>query len=142
MEGICMRELKLSNPSTIHKPLGYSHVAEIANGKLVYIAGQVALDADGALVGKDDYAAQVRQVFANLSAALSSVGATFNDVVKLNYYCVDTVDSEVQLSVVRTIRDSFVNKEAPPVSTFVVVRRLARPDWLIEVEGVAFLAVD
>jgi enamine deaminase RidA (YjgF/YER057c/UK114 family) len=94
-----MRELKLSNPPTIHEPLGYSHVAEIANGKLIYIAGQVALDADGALVGK-----------------------------------------EVQLSVVRTIRDGFVNKEAPPVSTFVVVRRLARPDWLIEVEGVAFLA--
>jgi|SRR5579864_4658884 len=137
-----MRELKLSNPSTIHKPLGYSHVAEIANGRLIYVAGQVALDADGALVGKDDYAAQVRQVFANLAAALSAVGATFHDVVKLNYYCVDSVDPDVQLAAVRPIRDGFLNKEAPPVSTFVVVRRLARPDFLIEVEAVAFLAVD
>ncbi|HEV3062142.1 MAG TPA: Rid family hydrolase, partial [Vicinamibacterales bacterium] len=72
----------------------------------------------------------------------SAVRATFHDVVKLNYYCVDSVDPEVQVSVVRTIRDGFVNKDAPPVSTFVVVRRLARPDRLIEVEGVAFLAID
>src|SRR5206468_12478662 len=112
-----MRELRLSNASTIHKPVGYSHVAEIANGRLIYVAGQVALDADGALVGKDDYAVQVRQVFANVSAALSAAGATFHDVVKLNYYCVDRVDPEMQLSAVRTIRDAFVNREAPPVST-------------------------
>lgn len=123
-------------------PKGYSHVAEIANGKLIYVAGQVDVDADGALVGKDDYAAQVRQVFANLSAALSAVGATFHDVVKLNYYGVDSVDSEMQRSAVRTIRDDFVNREAPPVSTFVFVQRLVRPEWLIEVEGVAFIAVD
>jgi enamine deaminase RidA (YjgF/YER057c/UK114 family) len=137
-----MREMRLSNPPTIHKPLGYSHVAEIEKGKLIYIAGQVALDVNGALVGKDDYAAQVRQVFANVSAALSAVGATFHDVVKLNYYCVDTVDPDTQLTAVRTIRDGFVNREAPPVSTFVVVRRLVRPEWLIEVEAVAFIAVD
>lgn len=135
-----MRQVRLSNPSTIHTPLGYSHVAEIANGTQIYIAGQVALDANGALVGKDDYAAQVHQVFTNLSAVLSAVGATFHDVVKLNYYGVDHVDLEVQLSAVRAIRDGFVNREAPPVSTFVVVRRLARPEWLIEIEAVAFIA--
>src|SRR5258708_29781238 len=101
-----MRELRLSNPSTIHKPVGYSHVAEIGNGKLIFVAGQVALDADGALVGRDDYAAQVRQVFANLSAALSAAGATFHDVVKLNYYGVDSVDPETQLPAVRTLRDA------------------------------------
>ena|SRR5438132_14412029 len=132
-----MGELRLSNPSTIHKPPGYSHLAEVTNGTLIYVAGQVALDADGTLVGKDDYAAQARQVFANLSAALRSVGAHFHNVVKLNYYCVDTVDPAIQLSVIRAVRDDFVNRAAPPVSTFVVVRRLVRPELLIEVEAVA-----
>jgi enamine deaminase RidA (YjgF/YER057c/UK114 family) len=136
-----MREMRLSNPSTIHTPLGYSHVAEVANGKLIFIAGQVALNADGALVGKDDYAAQVGQVFENLSSALSAVSADFHDVVKLNYYSVDTVDPEIQLSAVRRVRDGFMNRETPPVSTFVIVRRLVRPEWLIEVEAVAFVTV-
>jgi len=128
---------RLSSPSTIHAPRGYSHVAEVTKGKLIYIAGQVALDKNGNLVGKDDFAAQVRQVFSNLAAALESAGANFHDVIKLNYYCADSVDPAAGLPAVRTIRDEFLNRAAPPVSTFVVVRRLVQPDWLIEVEAVA-----
>jgi enamine deaminase RidA (YjgF/YER057c/UK114 family) len=128
---------KLHNPREIHKPFGYSHVAEVTGGKLVYIAGQVALDVAGNLVGKDDFAAQTRQVFANLKAALEAAGTSFYNVIKLNYYCADTVDPTVQLPAVREIRDGYINTAAPPVSTFVVVRRLVRPEWLIEVEAVA-----
>ena len=58
-------------------------------------------------------------------------------MIKLNYYCADTVDPAVHLPIVREIRDGYVNTGAPPVSTFVVVRRLVRPEWLIEVEAVA-----
>jgi len=129
--------VKLFNPSGIHKPLGYSHVAEVTSGKLIYIAGQVAMDAEGNLVGKDDFAAQMRQVFENLQQALGAAGATFHNVIKLNYYCADSVDLAAQLPMVREIRDQLVNTEAPPASTFVVVRRLVRPEWLIEVEAVA-----
>jgi enamine deaminase RidA (YjgF/YER057c/UK114 family) len=129
--------VKLGNPPAIHKPFGYSHVAEVTGGKLVYIAGQVALDADGNLVGKDDFAAQVRQVFANLKAALESAGASFHNVIKLNYYCAESVDPAVHLPMVREVRDGLVNIAAPPASTFVVIRRLGRPEWLIEVEAVA-----
>ena len=129
--------VRMSNPRAIHKPSGYSHVTEVTKGKLIYIAGQVALDADGNLVGKDDFAAQTRQVFANLKAALDSVGADFHNVIKLNYYCADSVDPVVHLPMVREVRDGLVNKAAPPVSTFVVVRGLVRPEWLIEVEAVA-----
>ena len=128
---------KLHNPPELHKPFGYSHVAEITGGKLVYIAGQVALDPAGNLIGKDDFGAQARQVFANLKSALAAAGASFHDVIKLNYYCADSVDLAVQLPVVREIRDTFINTAAPPASTFVVVRRLVRPEWLIEVEAVA-----
>jgi len=75
-------------------------------------------------------------VFANLNEALKSAGGTFADVVKLNYYCVDRVD-RAQLPALREIRDQFVNIQTPPASTFVFVRDLVRPEWLIEIEAVA-----
>lgn len=130
------RQVRLHNPATLSKPNGYSHVAEVVGGKTVYIAGQVALDKDGRLVGKDDFASQVRQVFANLNEALKSAGCSFSDVVKLNYYCVDRIDRS-QMPVVRETRDQFVDTAAPPVSTFVFVRDLVGPEWLIEIEAVA-----
>ena len=131
---------KSSNPPTMHKPIGYSHVAEVSEARLVFIAGQVALDASGALVGEGDYAKQVRHAFSNLGAALSAAGATFRDLIKVNYYCADVVDPAIQLQILREVRDPLFDNGTPPASTFVVVRRLARPDWLIEIEGVA--AVD
>ena len=130
------REVRLSSPETMSKPVGYSHVAEISSGKLVYIAGQVALDRDGRLVGENDFERQLRQVFSNLDHALKQAGCSFRDVVKLNYFCSDTVDAS-SISVVRAVRDEYVNQEEPPASTFVYVPRLVRPEWLIEVEAVA-----
>ena len=125
------------NPEGMAKPTaGYSQVAEVTEGKLVYIAGQVALDKSGNLVGKDDFRAQTQQVFENLNSAVEAAGGDFNSVVKLNYYCAGSVPPE-QAAVVREIRDKFVNTTNPPTSTFVFVQRLVRPEWLIEVEAVA-----
>jgi enamine deaminase RidA (YjgF/YER057c/UK114 family) len=115
---------------------GYSQVAVVTGGKLVYIAGQVALDPSGNFVGKDDFHAQVEQVFKNLKSAVEAAGGNFHDVIKLNFYCVDSVDPSL-MPQVREIRDKYVNTQNPPTSTFVVVRRLVRPEWLIEVEAVA-----
>jgi enamine deaminase RidA (YjgF/YER057c/UK114 family) len=131
------RHVRLISPSGLHKPAGYSHVAEVTGGRLIYVAGQIALDPAGNLVGAEDFGAQVRQVFANLAAALASVGATFKDVIKLNYYCADSVDLATHLPLVRAVRDALIDPAAPPASTFVVVRRLVNPAWLIEVEAVA-----
>ena len=124
------------NPETVHPPFGYSHVVEVTAGRPVYIAGQVALDPTGALVGAGDLRAQTRQVFENLRVALGSVGAGFDHVVKLNYYLLDAT----QLPVVREVRDQYVNPQQPPASTAVEVRRLVRDDLLIEVEAVAVVA--
>jgi enamine deaminase RidA (YjgF/YER057c/UK114 family) len=124
------------NPETMHRPVGYTHVVEVTAGRPVYIAGQVALDPTGALVGPGDLRAQARQVFDNLQAALQAVGAAFEQVVKLNYYLVDAT----QLPVVREVRDQYVNTQQPPASTAVEVRRLVRDDLLIEVEAVAVIA--
>ena len=128
-----MTAANFHNPESIHRPFGYSHVAEVTAGRPVYIAGQVALDPAGELVGPGDIAAQTRQVFDNLQAALQTVGASFEQVVKLNYYLVDAS----QLPVVREVRNEYINTEQPPASTAVEVRRLFRDDILIEVEAVA-----
>jgi enamine deaminase RidA (YjgF/YER057c/UK114 family) len=130
------RSIRLHNVPSLSAPTGYSHVAETSGGKIVYLAGQVPLGKDGQVTGKDDFAAQVRQVFSNLNEALSSAGCTFADVVKLNYYCVNQVDRSL-MSVVRETRDRYVNTQAPPASTFVFVAGLVRPEWLIEIEAVA-----
>jgi enamine deaminase RidA (YjgF/YER057c/UK114 family) len=122
------------NPPTLATPRGYSHVIEVpAGNRLVFIAGQVALDSAGRLVGAGDVRAQATQVFENLRRALAATGATFADVVKLNYYVVDAA----QVPVLREVRDRYINAAAPPASTLVEVRRLFRDDVLLEVEATA-----
>src|SRR5579871_2102351 len=108
---------------------GYSHVAS-GRGRLVITAGQVALDAEGRIVGAGDTVAQARQVFENLRLALAGAGASFDDVVKLTYYLVDAAD----LPSVRAVRDEYVNRDRPPASTAVQVAALFRPEMRIEVE--------
>lgn len=125
---------RLRNPETMHTPRGYSHVAEVPPGsRMIFIAGQVALDKSGTLVGAGDFKAQATQVFENLRLALADVGGTFKDVVKLNYYLIDVG----QAPTVREVRDRYLNTAAPPASTQVEVRRLFRDDVLLEVEAVA-----
>lgn len=75
-------------------------------------------------------------MFKNLKAAVEAAGEDFNDVIKLNFYCSESVDPAL-IPQVRGIRDKYVNTQNPPVSTLVVVHRLVRPAWLIEVEATA-----
>ena len=114
-------------------PTGYSHVVEVRGGRTLYISGQIAVDDDGNLVGRGDFRAQVKQVLENLKARLAEGGATFKDVVKLNYYLTDA--SGVQS--VREMRNSYINTENPPASTLVMVKQLVREEFLIEVEAIA-----
>ena len=127
---------EIFSPATLPPPTGYSHVAKVNKGTLVYIAGQVSSDASGKMVGEGNFEAQVEQVFKNVKLALEAAGATMADIVKLNTYLVAEV-SQDDLPKMRAIRDGYLNKEKPPASTLVVVSRLARPGWLIEVEAVA-----
>jgi enamine deaminase RidA (YjgF/YER057c/UK114 family) len=124
---------QLSSPAALAPPVGYSHVATVSSGRLVFVSGQVALDGKGNIVGKDDFRAQARQVFENLRAALEGVGAGFRDVIKLNTYVVDLAG----LPHFRAVRDEYVNTANPPASTAVQVVRLFRPEFLLEVEAIA-----
>jgi reactive intermediate/imine deaminase len=128
-------KIKRTNPPELSKPTGYTHVVEAAGGKTVYIAGQIALDKDGKVVGEGDMKVQAEQVFKNLQAALTSAGATFKDVVKMNTYMTDLS----QLQVVRDVRARYFG-DVTPASTLVQVVHLARPEFLIEVEVIAVVA--
>lgn len=137
-DGQSNRNFRLYDPDKLPPSTGFSQVAEITSGKLLYIAGQVPRNAAGDLVGKGDFRAQLEQVFVNLGIAAASAGASFADIVKLNYYCVAGIEPAQQRAVVE-VRDRYVNTQSPPVSTFVFVSRLVHPDWLIEIEAVAVL---
>lgn len=130
--------IRFLNPSALATPPGYTHVVEITRGRTVFIAGQVALDQTGQIVGAHDFRAQAQQVFENLKAALAAVGTDFASVVKLNMYVVDIS----QLPALREVRDRYVNTVNPPASTLVEVRRLAREEFLLEIEAVAHIPED
>lgn len=124
------------NPSTMPQPFGYTHVVETFGGRTIYISGQVAMDAESNVIGLDDLQAQTEQVFINLQSALESVGATFDDVVKCTYFLLDIS----KITVVRTVRDRYINTHQPPASSAVEVRRLFRDEFLIEIEAIAVIS--
>ncbi len=121
------------DPPGLARPAGYSHVVVAPPGNTIYLSGQVALDKDGRLVGKDDFAAQAAQVFANIDTALKAAHASFRDVVKLTFYVKDAAE----VPALRIVRDRYVDTAHPPASTLVEVRRLVRDDFLLEVDAVA-----
>jgi enamine deaminase RidA (YjgF/YER057c/UK114 family) len=127
--------VRFLNPKTMAKPPGYTYVVEATGpNRLIFIAGQLGLDIDNKLVGEPgDFRAQCAKAFENLGYALAGVGATFNDVVKINNYLVDMS----HIAIFREVRDTFLNTKAPPASTTVAISQLARPGALFEIEAVA-----
>ena len=129
-------QVKRTNPATLSKPTGYTHVVEVSGAaKTVYISGQIAFDKDGKVVGAGDMKAQAEQVFKNLQAALGAAGAKFSDVVKMNTYITDMG----QAPAVREVRARYFG-ETTPASTLVQVAALARPELMLEVEVIAVVA--
>jgi enamine deaminase RidA (YjgF/YER057c/UK114 family) len=124
-----------ANPRGLAQPRGYAHVVAVRGGKTVFVAGQVALDEKGELVGKGDLKAQAVRVFENLRIALRAAGADFDDVVKLNTYVVNY--RPAMLDTLRAVRGSYMGEIAVPASTLLGVQALAREGFLIEIEAVA-----
>ncbi len=96
------------------------------------VAGQVAQDAEGTVVGRGDIEAQAVQVFENLKAVLASAGAAFDDVVKMTTY----TTSLAYRPKIAEVRARYFKTYFPP-NTFVVVASLATPEYLLEIEAVA-----
>jgi len=103
-------------------------------GPWIQIAGQTASDSDGNVVGVGDPAAQVEQVFKNLEIAMQSVGGTLADIVKTTVYVVGPENMD-------TIRAARAGRfgDKPPTSTLVVISGLARPEFMLEIEAIAYV---
>ena len=128
--------LQFVKAPTLPPSPGYSQAAEVRGGRTVYVAGQVALDRSGTLVGRGDFGAQAKQAFENLGAALAASRAGFGDIVKLNSYFVDIRE----IPAFREVRDQFIDTKNLPVSTAVEVKRLFKEDFLIEIEAIAVVS--
>jgi reactive intermediate/imine deaminase len=123
--------LRHLNPPALSKPTGYTHIVAPLKGRLVFVAGQLATDRSGNVVGKGDFKAQTKQVFENLKAAVEAAGGTMADVAKINIYSTDMS----QITVYREVAQQYFTGNLP-ASTLVQVVNLARPELLIEIEAI------
>ncbi len=124
------------NPPSLARPTGYAHVA-LTQGRQAHIAGQVALNAEGKVVGEGDLAAQAEQVYANLAACLAAAGADFTKVFKMVTYVVDLTPEKA--AIVRRVRMKYLGEGPYPASTMIGISALVLPSLLIEVEAIAAL---
>jgi enamine deaminase RidA (YjgF/YER057c/UK114 family) len=130
--------VKYNNPSSLPKPLGaYSHIARAKALELVFIAGQVAVNEGGELVGKGDFGAQMCQVFDNLGRALRSEGLDFANVAKFTTYLVHSQDIEEFMAARKELFARIYSGGQYPPNTLLMVDRLVGEQFLIEVEAVA-----
>lgn len=129
--GVAGQEIERINPEGMTTPTSYSHLVKY--DKLMFIAGQVAMDGGGNLIGDGDMAAQFRQVMENLKSVLASEGADFSDIVKITIF---TVDVDTLRSTAMDVRAEYFGDNAP-ASTLVGIERLASPEFLVEVEAIA-----
>ena len=134
---IAQTKVEFVNPPSVSTPHGYSQAAviDLGNCRMVIISGQVALDAKGNLIGKDDLDKQTEQVFTNIKDIVEETGGTMDNIVKLGIFTTDV--SKIQA--VRNVRDKFINTQKPPASTLVQVSKLFRDDILIEIEATAII---
>ncbi len=131
----------LLNPEGLPKPPAdaYRHVAIATGTRHVYVAGQIARDADGNRVATGDLAGQVEQAYRNVATALASVGATFSDVVRLTVYVVDWTPEKFPALLEGIARVTQELRVVPAPASLIEVVSLFEPDVLVEVEATAVL---
>ena len=129
-----MAKITRINPKTISKPFtNYAHVVTVEGAKkLVFCAGQVAADVDGKVLPPDDFGAQTKMVMKNLKNALAAGGAKLSDVTKVTIYICNPQD----VPKARSILFDYFGKH-PPGSTLCILRGLANPNFLLEIEAIA-----
>lgn len=114
----------------------YSHVGGVTGGTLLFIAGQLAVGPKNEVVGKGDFAAQFRQVFKNLGDVLSGMGCDFGSVIKFTTYLCHSQDIEIFMAERAKLFPKLFKDGAYPPNTLLIVDRLVKEDFLVEVEAV------
>jgi enamine deaminase RidA (YjgF/YER057c/UK114 family) len=135
-----MPEIKIVNPEVLGKPMGqYSQLTRVKASEFLFIAGQLAGDKDGNIVGVDDFDTQCQQVFANIEAALRSQDASWANVVQFTTYLVHSQDIPKFMAYrLREFPRMFTSGVYPP-NTLLIVDRLVQEPFLVEVQAVAAL---
>jgi enamine deaminase RidA (YjgF/YER057c/UK114 family) len=133
-------DITIFNPTSLGKPLGqYSQIARVRASEFVFIAGQVATDVAGEILGAGDFEAQCVRVFANIKAALDSVGGNWSNIVQFTTYLVHSQDiAKLMTYRGREFPKMFPNGAYPP-NTLLIVDRLVQEPFLIEVQAIAAL---
>jgi len=135
-----MAEIKIFSPDVLGKPLGqYSQITRVKASEFVYIAGQLATDREGKIVGADDFDAQCGQVFANVETALASVGGGWGNVVEFTTYLVHSQDIPKFMTYRKREFPKFFPDGAYPPNTLLMVDRLVQEPFLVEVKAIAAL---
>jgi len=135
-----MAEIKIFSPDVLGKPLGqYSQITRVKASEFVYIAGQLATNREGAIIGADDFDAQCVQVFANIETALKSVGAGWGNVVEFTTYLVHSQDIPKFMTYRKREFPQFFPDGAYPPNTLLMVDRLVQEPFLVEVKTIAAL---
>ena len=133
-------ERQVVNTDQAPQPLGaYSQAIRVKAGELLYIAGQVGVDNDGNLAGDGSMAAQVSQTYRNLGGILSSVGASFSDVVEFTTYVVGRESVYPFMEARAEVFPSLFPDGDYPPNTLLVIEGLVRPEFLVEIKAVAAL---
>jgi enamine deaminase RidA (YjgF/YER057c/UK114 family) len=127
---------ELINPPDLHPAPGFSHIAVAEGGRLVFIAGQVALDREFNVVGGDDLGAQTRAAMENVGRALAAAGAGWDDVVRRTVYTKQPTEYEVIAEAMEAVQGS----DRHPPQTILGVTSLALPELLIEIECTVAIA--
>jgi 2-iminobutanoate/2-iminopropanoate deaminase len=124
--------IQVFRPTSVAPPTGYSHA--VRAGKLLYIAGQTAVDESGSIIGEGDFWAQAEQVYTNLKNVIEEAGGSLSDVMKVTNFVTDIS----QYPVLFEVRRKFFSGEMP-ASTLVQIKSLARPEFMVEIEAVVVL---
>jgi enamine deaminase RidA (YjgF/YER057c/UK114 family) len=123
-------------PEGLSQPAAYTQVITVTGGRLVFIAGQTPVDADGNIVGIGDFEAQTRQVFENLKRAVEAAGGTWANIIKVVQY-IPNWDPEKHRPALTAARAAYMVPDSLPVSTLLGIQSLARPEYLIEIDAIA-----
>ncbi len=135
-----MPDIKFQNPDALGKPLGqYSHMARVKASDYLFIAGQVAVDKAGNVIGADDFDAQCLQTFANIETALKSQGASWANVVEFTTYLVHSQDIPKFMKFRQREFPRLFPSGAYPPNTLLMIDRLVGEAFLVEVKAIAAL---
>jgi enamine deaminase RidA (YjgF/YER057c/UK114 family) len=131
-------EKEIINPSSLARPVGFSHGIAVTGGRLLFLAGQTASDADGHIIAPGNLVAQYEQTMRNLQVVVEAAGGKMQDITKLNIFVRDRDSYLIHLKQLGQVHRSFFGTYYPAMALF-EISRLFQDEALIEIEGMAVI---